>query len=199
MATRRRGTALRSVLALAVGAVLISGCDTVVGVERPTLTPVPDAVAQHGVTCPLPDNGSGVPTPALPEPGRVPDGFVPVAAVECPVMPSVTDAEGVWSAVEQVRYTGDLTVLLAALAEPDDRPRVNQACAAMLVIAPPLWLVDATGRAVLVRRPVDVCHEPQGGVDAALRQLTVESRKTTKVALLTPRTAPAELLSPAAG
>jgi hypothetical protein len=178
-------------LALALGAVLLAGCSHLPAALDPRVTNVPDAAVQDEAICPPPDNGSGTPSPgtALPRDGRVPDGFVAVAAVECPVMATVTDDEGVWSAVEQVRYEGDLTALLAVLAEPDDRPAANQACDAMLVIAPPLWLVDADGRAVLVHHPVDVCGKPKGGVDAALQKLTVASKKTTKVALITPRAA----------
>jgi len=116
----------------------------------------------------------------------VPDGFVAVAAVECPVMRTVTDEEGVWSAVEQVRYTGDLTRLLAALDEPDDPLPANVACAAYAEIVPPLWLVDARGRAVLVHWPLDECSHTKGGVAGALQDLTVASRTTTKVRLVTP-------------
>jgi hypothetical protein len=75
-------------LTLALGAGLLAACDTVSGAVDPAVKHVPDAVVQDRAACPLPENGSGVPTPAMPRPGRVPDGFVPVAAVECPVMPT---------------------------------------------------------------------------------------------------------------
>ncbi|MGC5165475.1 hypothetical protein [Luteimicrobium sp. DT211] len=190
MSSRRRGTVVRVMVALALGAALLAACSTASGVAEPTVTPVPDASVQDRATCPLPENGSGVPTPSMPTPGRVPGGFVAVAAVECPAMPTVTDADGVWSAVERVRYAGDLAPLLAALAEPDDRPpAAGLACTADAEIVPPLWLVDADGHAVLTYWPVDACHKTKGAVRAALADLTVESRKTTKVALLTPRAA----------
>jgi len=189
VASRRRGTAVRTTLTLALGAVLLAGCDTASGVADPVATPVPDAVVQDGVTCPLPENGTGTPTPTLPEAGRVPDGFTAVAAVECPVNATVTDADGLWSVVEEVRYSGDLTRLLAALSEPDDALPPNVACAAYAELVPPLWLVDARGRAILAHWPLDECSHTKAGVAGALHDLTVASRKTTKVRLITPRAA----------
>jgi hypothetical protein len=191
VASRRRRTTVRTTLALAFGALLLAGCSHLPAALDPRVTNVPDATVQDTATCPPPDDGSGTPSPgaALPRDGRVPDDFVAVAAVLCPVMATVTDDEGVWSAVEQVRYEGDLTALLAALAEPDDRPPANLACTAEGQIVPPLWLVDADGHAVLVHWPLDVCSKTKGGVNAALQNLTVASKKTTKVALITPRAA----------
>jgi len=177
-----------ALLALALGAAVLAGCSHVPAALDPQVTHVPDASVQDAATCPTPDDGSGTPSAdaALPRAGRVPDRFVAVAVVECPVNVTVSDADGLWSAVERVRYTGDLTELLAALAEPDDRPPANLACAAIAELVPPLWLVAADGHAVLVHWPVDACGKTKGGVRAALKNLTVASRTTTKVALITP-------------
>ena len=75
----------------------------------------------------LPD-AAATPDPAIPVPGRVPDGFEPAAALRCTSLAPgvegtapVDDHQPDELVVQVERFEGDLTPLVAALAEPDDR------------------------------------------------------------------------------
>jgi hypothetical protein len=175
---RRRIVVPAAAFALALA---LAGCSWLPGHGSHAPAPVPAATVQDHYVC-----GGGVtlltpsptppaprptptptPTPTLPAAGRMPSGFVPVAAVRCEL--GRPDRAGT---VTAVRYTGALTALLRALAQPDARIPDHQACPAIAVIPPVLWLVDGTGRAVRVHYPTDECGLPKGDVDKALAKLT---------------------------
>ena len=73
--------------------------------------------------------------------------------------------------VEPRRLEGDLAPLLAAFAVPND-PKWPGPCAAIGVIVPDVWLIDADGRAIRPAYPVDGCNIPKPGVGEALDELT---------------------------
>lgn len=157
----------------------------------------PVADAQPDIMCPRPGSDldpepettpAPSPTRSL-VPGRVPDGFGPVAAVECVTGDDVTDAQGRWSTFETVRYEGDVQGLVDALATPDERAPVNAACNAIAEAIPDLWLVDASGRAVLVHWPRDACGLTQDVTRTALSRMTVASTTTTRRTLAEPAAA----------
>ena len=126
--------------------------------------------------------------PDAPDAGRVPASFTPAAAVRCNQMGSIEDAEGQWSAVTAVTLTGDMTPLLAALAEPDDAPG-DGPCTADMEIVSPLWLIDGTSQAILAHYPRNRCGKTKPGVHDALAQLSVEETTVLKRALQVPRAA----------
>jgi hypothetical protein len=124
--------------------------------------------------------------PDAPEAGRVPDGFTPARAVRCDQSDSIDDAEGRWSGVTAVTLTGDLTALLAALAEPDDAAGGGP-CTADMEIVSPLWLVDGSGQAILAHYPRDKCAKTKPAVHDALARLSVEGTTVLKRTLEVPR------------
>ncbi|MEC5199823.1 hypothetical protein RCH21_002062 [Arthrobacter sp. PL16] len=123
-----------------------------------------------------------------PDAGRVPVGFTPAVAVRCDQMGSIDDAEGRWSGVTAVTLTGDLKPLLAALAEPNDAIEGGP-CTADMEIVSPLWLVDATGQAILAHYPRNKCAKTKPAVHDALAELSVEKTTVLKRTLDVPRAA----------
>lgn len=112
--------------------------------------------------------------------GSVPDDFVPVAFYRCEAFATETDAEGTWAGSRIERFEGDLSALLAALAEPDDPPSLG-ACTADMWIGPELWLADAEGRYVRAPYPSTGCAKPRPDVlerieEAVAALVLVESR-----------------------
>lgn len=139
----------------------------------------------------LPPDPSSAPDPQhpdAPEAGRIPAGFTPTTAVRCDLMASIDDAEGRWSGVSAVTFAGDLTPLLAALAEPDDGHWLGP-CTADMELVPPLWLVDAAGRAINAHYPRNGCGKTKPGVRDALSGLKVRETTTLKRTLVEPRAA----------
>jgi hypothetical protein len=120
-----------------------------------TPPPVPDPTA-----APEPK-----PTPSGPSAGRIPDGFVAVAVVECDLAPGGT--------LER-HLSGDLTTLVAALRQPDVPAPAGLACPAMFEIQPGLFLLDADGRYVHVAWPLDECQFIQKPARDALAALNVD-------------------------
>lgn len=142
-----------------------------------------------------PGGWTGRPAPAA---ERVPDGFEPVRVVECRMVvgeirplepdrdllehldPSEVDVNDLRTpgptsppgppevSLQQVEREGDLTRLLAALAEPSDRPREGQACPAMFEMKPALFLVDAEDRVVRAQWPTTSCGFLRPGAHEAL-------------------------------
>jgi len=106
---------------------------------------------------------------ASPEPGRVPDDFVPVSVVVCTPDGSLKDASGTWLALTASHREGDLAPLVAALREPS-APR-GGTCSTAQAEAPALWLVDALGRALRPTLPTDRCGAPSADVTKALAAL----------------------------
>ncbi|TFB77362.1 hypothetical protein E3O06_01015 [Cryobacterium glaciale] len=176
-----RSAALAGLVTLTV---LLSGCAGLPGYPAATDTPVAQLVA--GVDCQAPNlnnNGMVFPDgvsaqtdltathPDAPAPGMVPTGFEPVAAHRCTFYGSVDDAEGRWSAVTVETRTGDFNALLAALAEPNDQPGLNQACTADMEIVPELWLEDAAGEALRAAWPRTACGKTKPATAKALELL----------------------------
>lgn len=106
--------------------------------------------------------------------GSVPEDFVPLEAVKCSVDfggLSETSAPARLK-IRQDRFSGDFSALLAALAEPSDVSS-GDPCTADMQIVPDLWLVDASGKAVHVQWPLDVCNKTKPGTSQALALLEV--------------------------
>ncbi len=183
----------RVLLGVVAVSMLLSGCARVPTDGART----PEAVVVDHYDCLAPNLGGWDPPPDpagspeaqrpdAPTPGRVPAGFSPIAAVRCDRTATIEDAEGQWSGVTAVTLTGDLTPLLEALAEPDDGVAPGP-CTADMEVIPPLWLVDATGRAILVHYPRNECAKTKPVVHDALAGLAVHGTRTSKRALEVPR------------
>jgi hypothetical protein len=172
-----RVTAAFSVLlGTAAACVLLSGCGGAPGGDAPQVAAGRivagyDCLAPNLIDWVLPPHTNSTPDPEhpyAPKAGRVPDGFTPTTAVRCDVTAGTGDAQGF--SVTAVTFAGDLAPLLAALAEPDDDDS-NVACTADLELVPPLWLVDAAGKAINPHYPVDACGKTKPGVRDALAEL----------------------------
>lgn len=135
-----------------------------------------------------PAEPSEPPRPDAPPPGRVPVGFQPVAAIRCDLMAAIEDADGRWSGVSADTLAGDLGPLLAALDQPDDGDWPGP-CTADMELVPPLWLIDATGRAIHVHYPVDGCGKTKPAVREALAGLPTVETTTSKRRLTQSRAA----------
>ncbi|WP_243232990.1 hypothetical protein [Microbacterium sp. CIAB417] len=138
--------------------------------------PRADAVPIDELRC---GDGFGTPDPDVVA-GSVPEDFVPVAFYRCEAFATETDAEGIWAGSRIERFEGDLSALLAALAEPDDPPSLG-ACTADMWIGPELWFADAEGRYVRTPYPSTGCAKPRPDVldrveEAVAALALVESR-----------------------
>lgn len=186
----------RVLLGVVTVSALLSGCADAPGgtadqVNAATIVDGYDCLAPNLGGWALPPDPTSTPDPEhpdAPEAGRVPAGFTPTTAVRCDLGTSIEDAEGLWNGVAAVTLTGDLAPLLTALAEPDDGPWPGP-CTADMELVPPLWLVDATGRAINAHYPRDGCHKTKPGVRDALAGLTVQETTTLKQTLIEPRAA----------
>ena len=150
----------------------------------PIAEPVAEIDCRTEGTWMLPD-ALATPDPSIPVPGRVPDGFEPVAALRCtPLVPGAegieagapvddTDPTAVVARVE--RFEGDLDPLITALAEPDDPVPTDQMCTADMELVAPLWLEDADGLLIPVHYPRDACGKTKPAVHDALAGLEVTS------------------------
>jgi hypothetical protein len=100
----------------------------------------------------------------------VPEGFTAVGALECTVGGTMRTATGAWRAVTATSRDGapqDVSALVAALGGGQG-PAV---CEDGGPVA--LWLVDALGRGVRLRVPLDDCDTVAASVRAALDRMTV--------------------------
>ena len=153
----------------------------------PIAVPVAEIDCRTEGTWMLPD-APATPDSSIPVPGRVPDGFEPVAALRCtPLVPGAEGIEGVeaeapvddtdsTAVVARVeRFEGDLDPLVTALAEPDDPVPTDQVCTADLELVAPLWLEDADGHLIPVHSPRDACGKTKPAVHDALAGLEVTS------------------------
>ena len=164
---------------------LAAGC--VAGCAPRLLDPPPPAPVYHAVSCTEGDylaRSSSSATAVEGEVegvvmGSVPDGFEPVAVVECTLeeglVPPGDPVERERTMVE-VRREGDLDDLLRALRRPSrarsqDCPQVEPS-----PTPPLLWLVDAGGRALVPVHPHDECWFAYGDVEKAVDALTVVDR-----------------------
>jgi len=167
------------VIALIAAPLALAGC-----ASDPGLAPRAEIVAEISCAGLDPLGGSGSDGAGL-----VPDGFEAVAAVRCVPFQTVEDEEGVWSVVVRERLEGDLTALLEAQAAPDD-PGWPGPCAAIMTIAPQIWLTDAAGRGIRVRHPADGCGQPKVDLVAdAVAKLDVVRTDEEERTLTEPRAA----------
>ena len=128
--------------------------------------------------------GNGLVDPSAKDMGGIPDGFVPVSAVECTAFGSnVTDARGTWRTITQKRLTGDLTPLVKAFRGPSYKAVGKLVCEASLEIIPDVWLVDAAGRAIHVQWPLTACRKSQPGTKELLARLHVTETTVLKAVL----------------
>ena len=182
-------------LGTAAAGVLLSGCVGTSGDDAPEVDPARivdqhDCLAPNLIAWALPLHTNSTPDPEhpyAPKPGRVPDDFTPTTAVRCDVIANTDGTEGF--SVTAVTFAGDLAPLLAALAEPDDDDS-TVACAEYLELVPPLWLVDAAGRAINAYYPVDACHHTLPGVRDALAALPVVDTTTLRPGQVQPFSTP---------
>ena len=192
----------RVLLSVVAVSVLLSGCANAPGNDVPSdsASTVGTAEIVDGYDCLAPNPGgwwapppdtTGPPGPQHPDApaaGRIPADFTPTTAVRCDQTGSVEDAAGQWSGVTAVTLSGDMTQLVAAMSEPDDRTGLGP-CTADMELVPPLWLVDADGRAIHAHYPRDECAKTKPGVHNALAGLTVQKTTTLKQTLVVPRAA----------
>lgn len=172
-------------VAAAAAVVLATGCaQAIPPVGEPI--PEPEAPVMSAVDCrseptsAMMFDGVATPDPTIPVPGRVPAGFEASAALRCVVdwgplneVETAPDAAPSAPIVQVERVDGDLTALLAALAEPDDLTPVDTWCTADVEIVRPLWLEDADGGVVPVHYPRNVCGKTKPAVHQALAGLAV--------------------------
>ncbi|WP_250444805.1 hypothetical protein [Actinotalea sp. C106] len=163
--------------ALATGAALVglSACGPGPAAPPPSaeIGATADCLADDVVHTLLGRVPDGPPRPA-PEPGTVPEDFVPVHVVECSLGPGevrVLEPETSTIRVQEITRGGDLTSLLAALDRPSREADPGQACPAVAILVPELYLVDRDGRAVRPVWPRDGCRLPDEAVDDALLAL----------------------------
>ncbi|WP_157109219.1 hypothetical protein [Cryobacterium arcticum] len=193
--TARVSAHAAALLGAAAVCVLVSGCASIPGGNAKEADPAQivdshDCLAPNLIDWALPRHSRSTPDPEhpyAPKAGRVPEGFSPATAVRCDVTADIGDGQGF--SVTAVTFAGDLAPLLAALAEPDDEDS-NVACTENLELVPPLWLVDAAGRAINAHYPVDACHKTKPGVRDALAALTVADSTTLQLGQVQPLPTP---------
>ncbi len=159
---------------LAVGAAGVALSLVLIGCASVPLGPPPErnvALVSDSMACA--DPMLGTPTPGS---GLVPEGFEPVAVLECVTGATREDADGVLSGTEVVRYEGDLSEFLTAMAAPSD-PGTALACPAIMYGIREIWATDAAGRFVLLSFPATACGAPkEDAALAALSELAVVER-----------------------
>jgi hypothetical protein len=116
--------------------------------------------------------------------GRVPAArlaaFRPVTVVTCGQDVRRYPGDGQWTVDVRRLATGHIAPLHAALQRPDARPTTG-ACAAMLVVAPTMILVDAAGRQLVPAPPLDECGQPQRAVLSAFEAVSWREVSVRKV------------------
>ncbi|MEV6812881.1 hypothetical protein [Micromonospora sp. NPDC051296] len=106
------------------------------------------------------------------------EGFQPVAAVVCRVVPQRRPSGGEDLVAVEER-ADDVAALVVALRLPDERS-TEGICTMELPFVPWLALLDAQGRWVRPGVPIDVCGKPRQEFRAAYDRLPAE-RVTTRV------------------
>lgn len=165
------GTALVFLLPFTL---LLGACGVLPGTNgHYTFDPAPVEDSYDCLANAMLSNGPDPSNPALTK-GSVPEGFVPVEAVECSLdFGSLSPTSGpVRQRIREDHLSGDLAPLLAALAEPSDRGG-DWPCTADMQIVPDLWLVDAAGKAIHVYWPLDGCNKTKPGTSQALAALNL--------------------------
>ncbi|WP_157631236.1 hypothetical protein [Catelliglobosispora koreensis] len=131
-----------------------------------------------GVHC----SGSGPglsPNPEVPY-QPLPVDFAAVSATRCLQTFLGVPGEGEWLTIEEQTAAGGLTQLADALRKPD----INQGAAACdLAWRAPIviTLIDASGKTVIPRVPVNECQTPSPEVVTAIKQLQWTTVKQTKL------------------
>jgi hypothetical protein len=143
-------------------------------VDRPSCTTVDVVAAVFGGTGGL----SPAPQGIGPAEGTIPASFDPLAVVVCsgaslgrPGMKPIT------LVLNESRYAGDLTSLLAVLDRPSAQYdlSVPGPCQNRLSHrAPVIWLTDDLGRAARVAQPLDTCGYAEPEVVEEVSKLTTE-------------------------
>ncbi|WP_127793801.1 hypothetical protein [Agromyces sp. LHK192] len=190
---RRRRTATVGAIATVAAVFALAGCSLFGVVGTGPAPDGPDAVTAERVDChsdswmPIPPGSLESTQPPIPEPGRVPDGFEPVAALRCTqsfyryddVPPAdgseAPDGELLRLVVGIERFEGDLGPLLSALDEPDDAADSLTVCSADMQLVPPLWLEASDGNVIHVHQPRDACGKTKDRVNEALGTLDLVS------------------------
>ena len=108
--------------------------------------------------------------------GLLPEAFEAVAVLECANGVTREDADGVIAGTEIVRYEGDLSEFLDAMAAPSG-PGPAEVCPAVGYGFRALWATDAAGRFAPLSFPLTACGGPREGEPlAALARLEVVDR-----------------------
>jgi len=187
MLRRLRPFATAAMAACTAG--VLAGCVTTVAASAPgSPTPgvvvdqpqcrVPEVLADLGLR---PDEGLvATPHPTAPVADVAPAGFTAVGVLECAVGGRMRDGAGTWTAVTATSRDGapdDVTAVIAALAEPAPKESCHGEATPLA-----LWLLDAMGRGVRMRLPLDACGAVSRPVRDALDQLTTTGVRDEPVA-----------------
>jgi len=187
MLRRHRPLAAAAVAACTVG--VLAGCGATPAAPEPASpTPgivvdqpqcrIPEVLADLGLRL---DAGLvATPHPAAPVVDVTPTGFTAVGVLECAVGGRMRDGSGTWTAVTATSRDGapdDVAAVVAALAEPAPTESCDGDAAPLA-----LWLLDAMGRGVRMRLPVDECGGLSRSVRDALDRLTATGIRDEPVA-----------------
>lgn len=159
---------------LAVGALTLGGCGSQTrqadGQATTTANSTPSLSDGRPEDCP-----AAAPIGALPSATQV------TGVLRCVLSVERVAGDGEWQVIQQQRATGaPVAALMAALALPSEPPRVNIACAAVLVMPTAVELETGSGK-VLVGPPETACHNPLRQVVTAYEALPWATVFTTKV------------------
>ncbi|MFC3986939.1 hypothetical protein [Actinoplanes siamensis] len=141
-------------LALAAG---LTGCGATAAGSAPAEQP---GVHDSWVSCEQAEQDA--------QPVGLTGGFRPVSAVICAER-DLPRAVGAPSPAPAERRVTDVTALVSALQLPDEQPTTG-ACTRILITPPWIALLDAQGRWIHVRVPVDQCRKPRAEVMTAVRK-----------------------------
>ena len=187
MLRRPRPLATAAVAACALGA--LAACAMTVAAPAPASPTlgvvidqpqcrIPEVLADLGLR---PDAGLVArPHTTAPAADVTPSGFTAVGVLECAVGGRMRDGAGTWTAVTATSRDGtpdDVAAVIAALAEPAPKASCDGEAARLA-----LWLLDALGRGVRIRLPVDECGGVSGPVRDALNHLAATGVRDEPVA-----------------
>jgi hypothetical protein len=183
----------RTVLAVALLAVALAGCNDTVSAPEVPVGPYPAEIVAEWTSCakdaPRAGEMTSVPStetpPVVNEPriGPIDPAFTPVAAVICgrEIRPG---PNGGHEQIATERLAKKIGPLLAALRLPSQQVDGNVACTLDMVVPPWLVLVDERLRWLRPSLPTDSCGKPRPEVLAALAGpdwTTVDTRTIRQV------------------
>jgi hypothetical protein len=184
-------------ITLALG-LLLAGCGKPLTPGAPSNVVVAPATAPADGQLGLPMFGpqscpkDGVPgvDGALPtEESSIPEDFTTAWVLRCRSEIRELPDKGKWTVLITERADTPAAELVAELRKPSD-PRTNNPCTLELVIAPPVLLVDRSGKAIRPVVPTDGCGKPRAEALASINGLTFRVLSETPVGLVqTPRSA----------